>query len=313
MSTYKSLLVVIAVGALTLGIAGFAQDEDEEQETQVPAVPANALNPEPLQAALNNLQAEIGELQALTNLTEEQVILINIAQVKGQPMDGAQGSEAAKGEQIRQALLENDFVMRALALQYVASENVVGVNVRDDGQVWVYHQQEQVLSPEEQVVQDTALLAAFAPSLDSLVRVLTDGLETEVEQLEALEEISPENIQLVDLQQLELELTQAGEQAAGAEGADNTIDTLDKLIEENLEQINQLNQTLANNDPVSQALEQQSLGIENVVAINVTDAGQVAVFYEMAPEPDPEQAPEAPDPEETEDEPEGGAETGGGN
>jgi hypothetical protein len=92
-----------------------------------------------------------------------------------------------------------------------------------------------------------------------------DNLDAELQQLNAMTEMSVTNVRLFDADYL----------ASGQDPA-----ALDRAVAMHGEEIQDVQSTLANHEIVRTVLEAVNIPVEQVVAIDTLDAGDVAIYYQ---------------------------------
>ena len=92
-----------------------------------------------------------------------------------------------------------------------------------------------------------------------------DNLPAELEQLNARTDLTISNVRFFDADYL-------------ASGQDPT--TLDQAVAMHGEEIQYAQSTLANNEVVRTVLAMVNIPVENVVAVDTLDAGDVAIYYQ---------------------------------
>lgn len=169
MSTYIKLLTLITASILAFGGAILAQEEQ-----------TNTVDPEGLRRALTNIQMEISELQALTSISSENIQFVDVGpaitaqgsqadtqtggvQTGGAMTGGSGATDEAEGEQaigveelisqnqqqivaLHGAIEANGALSELMETQNIESDDVVAVDLSDNGQVVVFYAQ---VEPQE--------------------------------------------------------------------------------------------------------------------------------------------------------------------
>ena len=92
-----------------------------------------------------------------------------------------------------------------------------------------------------------------------------DNLGAEVAQLNAITEMSPSNVRIFDAAYL----------ASGQDPA-----ALDQAVAMHSTEIQQVRSTLASHEIVSNVLDAVEVSVDRVVAVDMLDAGDVAIYYQ---------------------------------
>lgn len=127
-----ALVVAIALGFFAVG----AQAQEFQQQDQYGQ----------MISAINNVETEISELEGQTDLTAENIQVVNASDlVQGndtQSLDEVVNRNQDAIDQLRQTLTSHQAVQEALPAD-VTTDDVVAVDVSDQGQVVVYYHQQQ--------------------------------------------------------------------------------------------------------------------------------------------------------------------------
>jgi hypothetical protein len=92
-----------------------------------------------------------------------------------------------------------------------------------------------------------------------------DNLGAEVEQLNAIPDLTVTNVRIFDADYLASEQDPA---------------TLDQVVAAHSTEIQSVRSTIANNEVVRSVLQAVQIPVESVVAIDTLDAGDVAIYYQ---------------------------------
>lgn len=160
---YKTLCALAIAGMLSFTSLALGQEDQPEPESY-----------ESLQMAIVNLQTEMAELQALSEIPTENIEIVNVGEVLAQQQGPAapedetddadeEMEEETEGKtvvtqieeneeliaQLQQVLQDYTVITAALQQQDVALENVVAVNVTENGEVWVYYDERVTVGEQE--------------------------------------------------------------------------------------------------------------------------------------------------------------------
>lgn len=96
-------------------------------------------------SAVNNIDQELQELQQTTDLTEDDVEVVDVSELNQQGQNPenleqitTQNSQAI--ENLRRTISDNNPINQKLMAEGVSADNVIALDVEQDGTVTVYHQ-----------------------------------------------------------------------------------------------------------------------------------------------------------------------------